>query len=53
MRLTDEQWAILAPLLPPPLKQTRRGRPRRGDQELLEGILWVLRTGAQWAQLPR
>lgn len=53
MRLTDEQWAILAPLLPPPEKQTRRGRPRRGDKELLEGILWVLRTGAQWERLPR
>ncbi|MFB9992816.1 IS5 family transposase [Deinococcus oregonensis] len=53
MRLTDEQWAILAPLLPPPQKQTRRGRPRRGDKELLEGILWVLRTGAQWERLPR
>ena len=53
MRLTDEQWAILAPLLPPPEKQTRRGRPRRDDKEVLEGILWVLRTGAQWQALPR
>ena len=53
VRLTDEQWSILAPLLPPPEKKNRCGRPRRGDKELLEGMLWVLRTGAQWAQLPR
>jgi transposase len=53
VRLTDEQWSVLAPLLLPPEKQTRRGRPRRGDKELLEGILWVLRTGAQWEHLPR
>lgn len=51
--MTDEQWGVLAPLLPPAEKQTRRGRPRRGDKELLEGILWVLRTGAQWQALPR
>lgn len=53
MRLTNEQWAILAPLLPPAEKQTRRGRPRRDDKEVLEGILWVLRTGTQWQALPR
>ena len=53
MRLTDEQWALLAPLLTPPEKTTKRGRPRRDDRTLLEGILWVLRTGAQWDKLPR
>ncbi|WP_157465451.1 IS5 family transposase [Deinococcus apachensis] len=44
---------MLAPLLPSREKQSRRGRPRRADKELLEGILWVLRTGAQWHHLPR
>ena len=48
--LTDAQWALLAPLLPPP---TRRGRPRADDRRTLNGILWVLRTGARWADLPR
>jgi transposase len=51
--LTDGQWALLAPLLTPPEKTTKRGRPRRDDRTLLEGILWVLRTGAQWDKLPR
>lgn len=29
-----------------------RGRPRKGLRELLNGVLWILRTGAQWADLP-
>ena len=53
MHLTDEQWSIIQPLLPKPVKQTKRGRPRRDDREVLEGILWVLRTGAQWYALPQ
>ena len=53
MRLTDQQWAVLAPLIPPTVKRTRRGRPRRPDREVLDGILWVLRTGAQWDALPK
>jgi transposase len=52
--LTDEQWAILAPLIP--ATQTRsdgRGRPQvHSDRAVLNGILWVLRTGAAWADLP-
>ena len=53
MQLTDEHWGLLAPLLTPPEKTTKRGRPRRDDRPLLEGILWILRTGAQWDLLPR
>ena len=47
--LIDEQWTILAPLLPP---RKRRGRPRVDDRRTINGILWVLRTGARWADLP-
>ena len=48
--LTDAQWAVLAPLLPPP---ARTGRKRADDRRVLEAILWVLRTGARWQDVPR
>src|SRR5918998_668191 len=47
--LGDEQWELIAPLLP--LHQ-RRGRPRADDRRTLDGILWVLRSGARWKDLP-
>jgi hypothetical protein len=50
MDLTDEQWAVVAPHLPQ--RTNQRGRPRRDDREILNGILWVMRTGAPWADLP-
>ena len=53
MELSDEQWTILEPLIPePPRREDGKGRPRRDSREVLEGICWVLRTGAQWADLP-
>lgn len=54
MRLTDPQWAIVEPLLPKPqARKDRRGRPRQDDRQILDGIFWILRTGAQWDELPR
>lgn len=51
-RLTDEQWAILEPLLPSG-QSSVRGRPLvHDDRSVLNGILWVLRTGAAWGDLP-
>jgi transposase len=47
--LTNEQWNKLEPLLP---KQVGRGRPRNDDRLIVNGILWVLRTGAPWRDLP-
>jgi transposase len=53
MDLTDAQWAILAPLLPTPrVRRDKRGRPWRDPRDVLNGILWILRTGAPWKDLP-
>ncbi len=54
MALTDAQWAIIIePLIPKPRRRKdRRGRPWREPREVLGGILWVLRTGAPWKDLP-
>lgn len=52
--LTDAQWAFVEPLLPKPSKRADgRGRPWRDAREVLNGILWILRTGAQWSEMPR
>ena len=48
--LTDEQWQLIAPHLP---ARKRMGRPRADDRRTLEGILWVLRSGARWQDLPK
>ena len=47
--LSDAQWAKIEPLLP---QLTSRGRPWRDNRQVLEGILWVLKTGARWRDLP-
>ena len=53
MDLTDAQWAVLEALLPKPrLRRDRRGRPWRDPRDVLNGILWILRTGAPWQDLP-
>ena len=48
--ITDSQWALLAPLLP---VQRPLGRRRADDRQTLNGILWMLRTGARWQDLPK
>jgi transposase len=53
MDLTDEQWAILEPLVPIKAQQEDgKGRPRINNRDVLNGILWVLRTGTAWQDLP-
>jgi transposase len=49
--LTEKQWRRLQPLLPPPHKG--KGRPRADDRKILNGILYVLRTGCRWQDVPR
>ena len=50
--LTEKQWAKIGPLLPRPPARPRGGRPRCANRAVLEGILWILRTGARWKDLP-
>ena len=54
MDLTDEPWEVLKPIIPvPPRRADGRGRPWRDPRAVLNGILWILWTGAQWKDLPR
>ncbi len=46
--LTDEEWAIISGLLP----RQGRGPKRKDDRKILNGIFYVLRTGAPWHDLP-
>ena len=50
--LSDEHWGRVAPHLPKHVASPRGGRPRADDRECLEGILWLLRTGAPWQAIP-
>ena len=46
--LTDYEWAAIGPMLPNKV----RGVPRVDDRRVLNGICWVLRSGAPWRDLP-
>jgi transposase len=48
--LTDVQWERLKPLLPP--EKPRTGRPNHDHRRIINGILWIDRTGAPWNDLP-
>lgn len=48
MNLTDFEWRVIEPLLP----NKPRGMPRVDDRRTLNGIFWVLRSGAPWRDLP-
>jgi transposase len=48
--LTDAQWERLHPLLPPQKPCT--GRPAKDHRTVINGILWILRTGSPWRALP-
>ena len=51
--VSDELWAVVAPLLPARPPRPKGGRPPIPDRQALTGILFVLRTGIQWELLPR
>jgi hypothetical protein len=46
--LCDKEWSIIRPMLP----KKPRGVPRVDDRRVLNGIFWVLRSGAPWRDLP-
>ena len=46
--LTDFEWRVIEALLP----NKPRGAPRVNDRRVLNGIFWVLRSGAPWCDLP-
>ena len=50
--LTDEQWELIEPVLRPARRADNRGRPWHDTRAVLNGVLWVLGTGAQWRELP-
>ena len=51
--LTDEQWAIVEPLIPPAKQSPRGGRPRQVEmREVLNTIFSLNRSGCQWEMLP-
>lgn len=49
LKLTDEAWELISDLFPEP---AATGRPRRDPRQVLDGILWILRTGSPWRDLP-
>ena len=53
MNITNEQWQRIAKFIPEPKAQPgKSGRPPQDPRDVLNGILWILRTGAQWKDLP-
>ena len=49
-RLSDEQWECIGSIFPP---AANTGRPRADLRQMVDGILWVLRTGAPWRDIPK
>jgi transposase len=50
--LSDAQWQLSEAILRPKRRSDGRGRPWQDTRAVLNGILWVLGTGAQWRELP-
>jgi transposase len=51
--VSDELWAVVAPLLPPEPPKPKGGRPRVPDRACLAGIIFVLKSGIPWEMLPQ
>ena len=51
--VSDEFWEQIEPLLPPEPPKPRGGRPRIAERQVLTGVLFVLKTGIPWEDLPQ
>ena len=51
--IPDDLWNLIEPILPPDKPPGANGRPRVPNRTVLNGILYVLRTGCQWKMVPR
>jgi transposase len=51
--VSDEEWALLEPHLRFARRADGHGRPPADTRAVLNGVLWILRTGAQWRELPK
>ena len=49
--LSDQEWGLIEDLFPVP-QQPQRGRPPRDHRHVLNGLFWILSTGAAWRDLP-
>jgi transposase len=50
--LTDEQWQVIQPLIPPPSSAATRGRPPINERAVLDGIFWKIINASAWYHLP-
>lgn len=50
LKLTDEQWVVIEPLLPP---QPKTGRRREHDRQVLNSLVYRLKTGVRYKDIPR
>ncbi|MEM2179055.1 MAG: transposase [Candidatus Methanomethylicaceae archaeon] len=47
--LSNKEWSLIKPLLPP---KNKRGRPRFDDRTIINGIIYVITTGCKWEDMP-
>lgn len=53
MEIKDEQWSFIQPIIEKSEPKKWTGRPSHDFRLIFEGIVWVLRTGARWKDLPK
>ena len=53
MALKDAEWEKIESLLPQYKVKGKPGRPSKNNRLIIEGILWIHRTGAPWRDLPK